>query len=200
MAEKEHIARVIGKDLPVSTKQSIEICNFIRGKNLQKAKTMLDSVISEKIAVPFTRFNKDMGHKKGKIAAGRFPIKTSKHVLKLLNSLEINAQNKGLDTNALFIKTIIANKASTPWHYGRQRRRKMKRTHLEIIVEEKEIPKEKLEKKAELKEKPKEEPKETAKGPKETVPKAEELKKKPEKKKQEKPKKKVEEKKPETKK
>ena len=139
--KEENIAKVMGKDLPISTKQSVEICKFIRHKDLQKVKQILNDVILMKRAIPFTRFNKDTGHRIGKIAAGRFPQKAAGHILKLINSLEANAQNKGLNTDSLYIKTIIANKASTPWHYGRLRRRKMKRTHIEIIAEEKEIKK-----------------------------------------------------------
>lgn len=142
----ENIAKAAGRDLSISTKCAIEISSFIRGKNLQRAKKMLEEVLKMKRAVPYTRFNKDRGHKAGKIAAGGYPINASKEILNLLKSVEANAQNKGLDTNSLFIKTIIANRASSPWHPGRHRRRKMKRTHVDIIVEEKvsknkEIPK-----------------------------------------------------------
>lgn len=145
MKTNEHGARVIGRDLPISTKQAIEICNFIRKKNLQKVKEILSRVIAMKTAIPFKKFKRDVGHKRGRIAAGRYPVKSAQYILKLLNALEISAQNKGLDPNSLFIKTIIANKASRPWHYGRQRRIKMKRTHVEIIAEEKE-PAKKVEK------------------------------------------------------
>jgi large subunit ribosomal protein L22 len=132
----ENQAKISGKDLSISTKQSIEIANFIRGKNIQKAKNELQKVIEKKLAIPFKRFNRDMGHKKGNIAAGRYPQNAAKEFLNLLNGLEANAQNKGLSTNNLIIKTIIPNKASRPWHYGRRRRIKMKRTHIEIIAEE----------------------------------------------------------------
>ncbi|MCX6711814.1 MAG: 50S ribosomal protein L22 [Candidatus Woesearchaeota archaeon] len=128
-------AKIVGKDLSISTKQSIEIANFIRGKNIEKAKNELKKVIEKKLAIPFKRYNRDMGHKKGNIAAGRYPKNAAKEFLNLLNGLEANAQNKGLSTN-LIIKTIIPNKASRPWHYGRRRRIKMKRTHIEIIAEE----------------------------------------------------------------
>ena len=132
----ENQAKISGKDLSISTKQSIEIANFIRGKNIQKAKNELQKVIEKKLAIPFKRFNRDMGQKKGNIAAGRYPQNAAKEFLNLLNGLEANAQNKGLSTNNLIIKTIIPNKASRPWHYGRRRRIKMKRTHIEIIAEE----------------------------------------------------------------
>ena len=44
---------------------------------------------------------------------------------------------------------MAAHKASAPWHYGRQRRRKMKRTHIEIVIGEKET-KKKNQKKVEI--------------------------------------------------
>lgn len=134
----ENIAKAIGRDLSISTKFAIEISNYIRGKNTQKAKKILEEVLKMKKSIPYTRFNKDRGHKAGNVAAGGYPINASKEMLKLIKAVEANAQNKGLDTNSLFIKTIIANRASAPWRPGRHRRRKMKRTHVEIIVEEKE--------------------------------------------------------------
>ena len=35
---KETMAKVVGRSLPISTKQAIEISNYVRGKNLQKMK------------------------------------------------------------------------------------------------------------------------------------------------------------------
>lgn len=154
----EHTATAVGRTLPISTKQSIEICSFIRNKSLQKAKALLNEVAAKKTAVPFKRF-KAVGHRKGKLAAGRYPIKASKEILKLLESVEANAQFKGLSTANLVINHICAHKASRPWHYGRQRRRKMKRTNIEIIVKEQAI------KKEEVKAKPKKEEKAKKKGP-----------------------------------
>ena len=132
---KEHMAKVSGNALPISTKQSIEVCNFIRSKGLNKAKDILNRVVDMEVAVPFKRFNGDTGHKKG-IGPGKFPVRTSEEIVKLLESVEANAQFKGLDTGKLVIKHICANKAAKSWHYGRQRRRKMKRTNIDIIVEE----------------------------------------------------------------
>ncbi|MAG50158.1 50S ribosomal protein L22 [archaeon] len=133
----EHMARVLGRDLSISTKQSIEMCNFIKKKKVKDAKKLLGKVMENKLAVPYKRFNKNIGHKPG-IAAGRFPQKTTENMIKLLDEVETNAQNKGLNVDDLYIMHICAHKASAPWHYGRQRRRKMKRTHIEIVVEEKE--------------------------------------------------------------
>jgi large subunit ribosomal protein L22 len=134
-------ARAFGRNLPISTKQAIEICNWIRGKNVQKAKNMLEGVIKMKVAVPFRRFNKDMGHKKGRIAAGRFPVKSSGYILDLIKSAEINAQMKGMSMQNLFVKEIIANKGSGVLRYGRKRGITAKRTHIEVVLLEKEAKK-----------------------------------------------------------
>lgn len=130
-------ASVYGKDLSISKKHAVEICARIRGKTVKESKAFLQKVIAKKTAVPFTRFNRDMGHKPGHTGPGRYPLKASTMLIQLLNSLEANAQNKGMDVNSLRITTIIANKAHTPWHLGRFRRRKMKRAHIKIVAEEK---------------------------------------------------------------
>src|SRR3989344_4733350 len=137
MAEynKEHMARVFGNSLPISPKKAMEICSVLRNKSLAKAKERLSQVISKEKALPFSRFNRGLGHRKG-IGPGRYPIKTAAEVLKLLNALEANAQFKGLDTNSLVIAKMVANRASKTWHYGRKRRRMMKRANVEIVVEE----------------------------------------------------------------
>ena len=67
---------------------------------------------------------------------GRYPVKVSKHIIGFLNQVTANAQFKGLNTAHLIIAQIIVNKAGNQWHYGRQRRRQMKRTHIEIVVQE----------------------------------------------------------------
>ena len=150
MADKQ-IARVKGNDMPISTKHAIEICNFIRGKKLHKSVEYLQKVSELKVAIPYTRMNRGVGHRSGHMGPGRYPEKAARHIIQLLNSLEANAQNKGLDVNALVIKQIIANKAAEPWHPGRHRRIKMKRTHIEIVAEEAEKKQKKEENKADKK-------------------------------------------------
>tara|TARA_Y100000310_G_scaffold328804_1_gene397534 strand:+ start:1494 stop:2027 length:534 start_codon:yes stop_codon:yes gene_type:complete len=138
MKSKEHTATVAGRNLSISTKQAIAICNFIRGNSVKKSKEILSRVMEKKTAVPFTVNKRDMAHRKGKMAAGRYPQNATKEIINLLNSVESNANDKGLNTQTLRITSIIPNKASTPWHHGRLRRRKMKRTHIDIVVEENE--------------------------------------------------------------
>lgn len=133
------MARAKGLNLSISTKTSIEICKFLKGKTTAKAKAVLARVITKDQAIPYTRFNWDTGHRAGDMAAGRYPLKASTEILAVLNNVEKNALDKGLSTENLVITHMLANKASSPWHHGRQSRRKMKRTHVEIIVTETEI-------------------------------------------------------------
>lgn len=130
------MARAVGVALPISYKHSYEICNFIKHKNLADAKKMLQDVVEKKIAVPYKRFDFDLAHKR-KIGPGRYPEKTSLEFIKLLESVEANAQFKGLNTSNLVIVHLSAHKAAKAWHYGRLSRRRMKRTNVEVCVEEK---------------------------------------------------------------
>ena len=128
-------AKFNAKEVPISTKKSVEIFNLIRGKKVEDAKKILENVIEQKEAVPYVRYNRKIPHRKGKMATGRFPVKSSKEILKILKSAESNAQNLGLSSN-LIISHISAHKASMQFHYGRKRRRRMKRTHVNMIVQE----------------------------------------------------------------
>lgn len=141
----EHIAIARGIELPISTKISVEICNFIKHKNLNKAKFHLERVLEKKEAMPYKRYNSDVAHKPG-MAAGRYPIKAAKHFIDLLNQLQANAENKGLNPDSLVIYFASANQGSKVWHSGRKRRRRMKRTHVELRVKELEAKETKREK------------------------------------------------------
>jgi len=134
MEQKEAIARA--NDLPVSWKNVVVVGDFIRGRNLGKAKSLLEDVIKKKVAVPFPCFNKDRGHKKGKMAAGKYPVKTAREVLNLLKSAESNAINMGMNASNLVVTKFIGNKGTTSWRFGRKRRREAKRAHIELFLAE----------------------------------------------------------------
>ncbi len=133
---KENMSKAVGTGLPISSKHSREICAKIRGLKINTAKKFLADVISLDAAVPYKRYIKEMPHRKGPMAAGRFPVKASKHILDILKSAEANAQFKGLSIKNLLIKHISAQKGSKTIRYGR-RQNKAKRTHIEVILEEK---------------------------------------------------------------
>lgn len=132
--EKCAFARAL--NLPISTKVSYEIGNAIRGKSVEKVIAFLDRVMDQKEAVPFKRFNSDVGHKPGKIGPGRYPIKSVEYFKKLVLSAKANAIDKGLNDAALKVVHVAANTGVGQWRHGRQRRRQMKATHLEIAVAE----------------------------------------------------------------
>jgi len=127
-------AKAVGVALPISFKQSLMICNAVRGLPIDRAKEVLEDAIDLKHAIPFTRFTNGLGHKKG-MAAGRFPVKACAHILELVRSAEANAQFKGLSSGNLRITHIAAQQGPGVMRYGRKAVQ-AKRTHVEIIVEE----------------------------------------------------------------
>lgn len=163
----DHTASAYGRNLHISTKASINICNALRYKSVDKAINYLNDVIAMKRAIPFTRFTDGVGHRKGPMAAGRYPIKAATEIRNLIQSAASNAENKGFSED-LKIVHLCAHKASAPMSSGRHRR-STKRTHIEVVVKEKgSSPKKEASKKVEKTPAPKEAPK--------TVPKAVETK------------------------
>ncbi len=134
--DEKKMARAMGVALPISTKKSVELCSFIRGRDVSKAVRLLDGVVAGKVAVPFRRYGKGgTGHKPG-IGPGRYPKKACLEFIKLLKQAKANAKVKGLDTARLVISAAVAKKGAQSWHFGRQRRIRMKRTHVEVVVAE----------------------------------------------------------------
>lgn len=129
-----HIAVARALNVPISTKHCVEICRSLRFKDVSYAKKFLEEVSTLQRAVPYKRFIQDTGHKAG-MSAGRYPQKAAKEILRLLKSVESNAQAKGLDTSNLKIIKLLANKASIPFSGGRHRTG-TKRTHVEVEVRE----------------------------------------------------------------
>ena len=77
----------------------------------------------------------EIPHRKGKIMGGRYPINSVKEFIKLLKSLQANANANGMDEP--IIVEAIANQAYRPFgRFGRVRR---KRTHISIKVMEKKL-------------------------------------------------------------
>jgi len=103
--DPEKTVKVSARELRVSHKHAREVCKAIKGMMLTQAKQYLSDVIAKKQAVPYTQFRKKAGHRHGlvKAYAGRYPVKVSKKILKLLQSAEANSEYKGLDTERLRI-------------------------------------------------------------------------------------------------
>ncbi|MFW6230498.1 MAG: 50S ribosomal protein L22 [Nanoarchaeota archaeon] len=133
--DETSMARAYGRALSVSTKKAVETCKWVKGKSLSQARKMLEDVVALRRAVPYTRFNQELAHQRN-TGSGGFPVTVCKEMLLLLKSAEANATAKGLNTEALTVEHACAHLASRPMRYGRQRRIKAKRTHLEIVLKE----------------------------------------------------------------
>ena len=130
-----HVAVARALNLQVSTKQCVEICRSLRYKDISYAKRFMEEVSLLKRAVPYKRSVMNIAHKAG-MSSGRYPQKAAKEILRLLKSVEANAQAKGLDVSNLKITKILANRASIPLTGGRNGGA-TKRTHVEVEVREK---------------------------------------------------------------
>jgi large subunit ribosomal protein L22 len=135
--------RASGRELRVSPKHAREVCKTINGMRLDRAKEYLKQVVLKKKPVPFRRFNKKVGHRHGieKAFAGRYPLKASQQILRVLEGAEANAEYKGLDVERLRIVHASAYpgikiKRYIPRAFGRSSPKFNTLTHVEIVLEE----------------------------------------------------------------
>jgi large subunit ribosomal protein L22 len=133
-ADQKETARAQGVGLSISLKESVEVCNYIRGRELTRAIRILEDVITLKQPIPYRRFNRGgVGHRK-KMGTGRYPVAVCKAMVKLLRSVQANARGKGLDVDSLSITAILAKQGPRVPHPGRKRGREEKRAHVEVVV------------------------------------------------------------------
>ena len=114
-------AKVFGRGLPISTKDSVAICRKLSGMNLEKGKSFLLGMLSEKRSID-----------------GKFHTKAAFEIIGLLNSAESNAEFKGLNPDRM----IISASAHEGYTFYRPRRfkvhgRKKKVTHVQVVLQEK---------------------------------------------------------------
>ena len=125
---KKDYALVNGKDLPLSTKEGLHICDMIRYKNIDTAIKMVENVIVKKQVVEMR--NREVGHKHGKgIMGARYPINASKEIVRLLKNLRATAVYNELDLEKVVLVFCMTNKASRPYKRGGTR---MKRSHVTL--------------------------------------------------------------------
>ncbi|MEE8168012.1 MAG: 50S ribosomal protein L22 [Candidatus Hydrothermarchaeales archaeon] len=143
LEDEEKIAKALGMELRISPKSAVEICRELRGKDLYKAKTLLEDVASLKKPVPLRRYKKGVAHRRGldKAYAGRYPMKAATHILKVLEGAEANAEYKGLDPESLYIKHISAQRGRIirgfrPRAHGRATPNDEVTTNLQVVLEE----------------------------------------------------------------
>jgi len=139
----EKTAKASGRELRVSHKHAREVCKTIKGMKLNQAKDYLKQVILKKKPVPFRRYNKKVGHRRGleNACAGRYPVKAATEILNVLEGAEANAEYKGLDLERLKITHASAYPGMKIKRYisrafGRSSPRFNTLVHVELVLEE----------------------------------------------------------------
>ena len=126
---KKTEAIVNGRDLGISKKHSMAICDLIRGKNPEDMMKELELIASMKKPL---RMKGEIPHRKGKIMSGRYPVNACKVFINLLKSLNANASVNGLENPV--IATAKADDASRPFKRGGSMR--FKRTNVLLVAKE----------------------------------------------------------------
>ncbi|PSH01405.1 MAG: hypothetical protein BRC27_02280, partial [Nanohaloarchaea archaeon SW_10_44_10] len=90
----------------------------------------------KKLPVPMTKFDSGAGHKSGK-GPGKYPVKASEKMLELVEQAESNAENEGLNRNALKIENVVTNQGPSIRTPKRHRGREIKSSHVKLVVEQK---------------------------------------------------------------
>ena len=131
------MAKACGRNLSISLKKTVETAKAIKGKRVSSAIIYLEHVTEQKAVVPFTKYKAEMPHQRGKgIDTGGFPVNVAAALLKLVKSAQKNAKEKELSEENLRVISVSARKGPARYHYGRHSGRKMKATHVEVIVGE----------------------------------------------------------------
>jgi len=141
--DPDRTVKASGRELRISPKHAREVCKTIKGMKLDQAKDYLQQVILKKKPVPFRRYKKNVGHRHGieKAYAGRYPVKATQKILKVLEGAEINAEYKGLDVERLRIIHASAYsgmkiKRFIERAFGRSSPRFETLCHVELVLEE----------------------------------------------------------------
>jgi ribosomal protein L22 len=104
--------------LPISTSKAVKICRVVNRKKLDEVKKILNEVYTEKRSID-----------------GKYYTKAVKEILNLLNTVESNARQKGLDPDKLIVY-ISAHKGPTLLRARRKRDfgLKLKMCHVQIVL------------------------------------------------------------------
>jgi large subunit ribosomal protein L22 len=139
--DPETTSKAMGSELHISPKKSREICCKIKGMKVTEARKFLEDVIALKQAVPFKRHHDGAGHRKGPMAAGRYPVNASKEILKVLKNAESNAEYKGLEPANMVISHAAIQRGRTihgfmPRARGRATPKDTETVNIEMILSE----------------------------------------------------------------
>jgi large subunit ribosomal protein L22 len=129
-------AKAVGKNLPISWKDCTEIGRFIDGDSVEKAERKLEKVIEKDLAVPYTKFDSDAGHRSGHGDSGGYPVKAAEEMLELIQAARSNGEDQGLNPNAMKISNIITNQGPEIATPSRHRGETTKSAHVKVFVSE----------------------------------------------------------------
>jgi large subunit ribosomal protein L22 len=140
--DKTRHVRAALREKTISHKHAREIAVAIKGMSIESARDYLQSVVRKERAVPFRRFNNEVGHKSDTgVMAGRYPKKAATEFLKLLDNLESNAEYRGMDLDRLKIINATVHKGRKierfiPRAQGRATPKIDILTHVELVAQE----------------------------------------------------------------
>jgi len=130
------------REKDISHKHAREVAVAIKGLSIDKARDYLMAVINKERAISFGRFKNQVGHKSDPgMMSGRYPQKTAKEFIKVLDNLESNAEYKGMDLDRLRIINATVHKGVTvkrfiPRAMGRATPKNDVLTHVELVAQE----------------------------------------------------------------
>jgi large subunit ribosomal protein L22 len=141
--DSETTAKAMVYELHISPKHAFAVCRAIKGKKVDDAEAYLEAVLEKRVAIPFKRHKKKVAHRRGlkKWYAGRYPVKASAEILKLIRDAKGNAEYKGLDPEAMRIWHVATKKGRTiegviPRAFGRATPKNTDTVTVEIVLRE----------------------------------------------------------------
>ena len=142
--DKTKHVRASIREKDISHKHSREIAVAIKGRSIEKARELLENVISRKEAIPYRRYNNEVAHRsniRDGFFAGRFPKKAASEFLRILDNLESNAEYKGMDLDRLRIVSAVVHKGTKlkrfqPRAMGRSSPKFDTLVHVELVAQE----------------------------------------------------------------
>lgn len=130
------------REKDISHKHAREIAVAIKGLSIEKARDYLQAVVNKERAVAFGRYKNQVGHRSDPgMMSGRYPQKSAKEFIKVLDNLESNAEYKGMDLDRLKIINATVHKGVlvkrfTPRAMGRATPKNNVLTHVELVAQE----------------------------------------------------------------
>jgi large subunit ribosomal protein L22 len=142
--DKTKHVRASIREKDISHKHAREVAVAIKGRSIEKARELLENVISRKEAIPYRRYNNEVAHRsniRDGFSAGRFPKKAASEFLRILDNLESNAEYKGMDLDRLRIVSAAVHKGTKlkrfqPRAMGRSSPKFDTLVHVEVIAQE----------------------------------------------------------------